>query len=300
MPSSSFNWGNCLKYATATDVGMRRATNQDSHIEMIAPDPAEWYRSGHLFVVADGMGAHVAGELASKIAIDQVALLYEKQLQKSPPEALLAAIRGANAEIHRRGQANVEFHNMGTTISSLLVLPQGAILGHVGDSRVYQLRKSNLRQLTFDHSLVWEMRASGQMSDQAEVLNAIPKNVITRSLGPHPDVQVDLEGPYPLQVGDKFLLCSDGLTGKVSDEEIGGILFNLDPQPAAEFLICLANLRGGPDNITVTIVEAVRPELATQLAQVNPLVVGDEDRPTHPVPGWLWASSQTSSRCCGS
>ncbi len=135
---------------------------------------------------------------------------------------------------------------MGTTASALLLLPQGALTGHVGDSRVYRLRGKCLEQLTFDHSLVWEMSAAGQLPKNA-LPGFVPKNIITRSLGPHADVKVDLEGPYPLEAGDTFLLCSDGLSGQVSDEEIGALLHCLPPAEAAQVLVDLANLRGGPD-----------------------------------------------------
>ena len=129
-------------------------------------------------------------------------------------------------------------------------------MGHVGDSRVYRLRKDRLDQLTFDHSLVWEMMAAGQMP-RGEVASFIPKNIITRSLGPHADVQIDLEGPFPLQVGDTFMICSDGLTGQVRDEEIGPILSTLSPQEAVRVLVDMANLRGGPDNITAIVVRVL-------------------------------------------
>jgi protein phosphatase len=127
-------------------------------------------------------------------------------------------------------------------------------VAHIGDSRVYRLRGDLLEQLTFDHSLVWEMAAAGQMSE-ADVPAYIPKNVITRSLGPHATVHVDLEGPFSAQAGDTFLICSDGLSGPVNDEEIGAIMRSHNPQDAADTLVDVANLRGGPDNISVIVVQ---------------------------------------------
>jgi protein phosphatase len=127
----------------------------------------------------------------------------------------------------------------------------------VGDSRVYQLRGESLYQLTFDHSLVWEMRAAGELSDESANSGAIPKNVITRSLGPNAHVQVDIEGPFPVQKGDRFLVCSDGLSGQITDEEIAVIMASLPPQEAGQLMIDLSNLRGGPDNITAVIVHAL-------------------------------------------
>jgi protein phosphatase len=131
----------------------------------------------------------------------------------------------------------------------------------VGDSRIYRFRGGAISQLTFDHSLQWELRASGQLPEGSDIAAVVPKNVITRSLGPNPAVQIDLEGPHPIAMGDVYLLCSDGLTGRVEDQEIGAILASLPPAEAAQALIDLANLRGGPDNITVLIGRVTGQEL---------------------------------------
>jgi protein phosphatase len=250
-----------LKVAALTDIGMRRTTNQDAHAVVLAPSLEMLRLRGHLLIVADGMGAHAAGELASKLAVDGIPHLYLKYTDLPPNEALLRAIRETNTEIHRRGQANIDFHHMGTTCSALVLLPEQAWIAHVGDSRVYRLRGQRLSQLTFDHSLQWELRASGQLPAGSDLAAIIPKNVITRSLGPNPHVEIDLEGPLPIAEGDIYLLCSDGLTGRVEDAEIGAILTTLPPDEAAAVLVDLANLRGGPDNITVVIAQVVGPEL---------------------------------------
>jgi protein phosphatase len=164
---------------------------------------------------------------------------------------------------------------MGTTASVLVLVPQGALVAHVGDSRVYRLRGARIEQLTFDHSLVWEMTASGQYNPSMP--NLVPKNIITRSLGPHKNVQVDLEGPFPLEVGDTFLLCSDGLSGLVKDEEMGVIMGTLPPAEAAQVLIDLANLRGGPDNITVLIIRITGQAMTARAnSQAAPLALADE------------------------
>jgi PPM family protein phosphatase len=241
--------------ASATHVGMRRKNNQDSHVVLLSSDQAGWEKYGHLLVVADGMGAHAAGELASQMAVEQIPLHYQKLQRGSHADALAQALTETNSEIYRRGQANPVFRSMGTTTCALAVVPEGAIIAHVGDSRVYRLRGSVFEQLTFDHSLVWEMRAAGDISEEAIKNSTIPKNVITRSLGPNANVAVDIEGPFPLQVGDRFLLCSDGLSGQLSDEEIGTLLMLLDIETAVQAMVDLANLRGGPDNITVVIGE---------------------------------------------
>jgi len=253
---------------------MRRTTNQDSHALLAADSSPLLESRGHLLMVADGMGAHAAGELASKLAVDGVPHLYHKYAEMSPPEALLRAFRETNTEINRRGSANTDFHNMGTTGSVLVLLPQGAIAGHVGDSRIYRLRGNTISQLTFDHSLQWELKASGQMPEGADISAVVPKNVITRSLGPNAIVEVDLEGPHAIELGDVYLLCSDGLTGRVEDEEIGAILASLSPNEAAHALVDLANLRGGPDNVTVLIGKVTGKELVPDQTTTAPLRMG--------------------------
>jgi PPM family protein phosphatase len=272
-------WSDALEYVAISDVGMRRASNQDAHAEVVAPDAEHWLRRGHVFVVCDGMGAHAAGELASKMAVDSIPHTYLKLADQPVPDALRKSVQEANGQIYSRGQANADFHGMGTTASTLVLLPQGALVAHVGDSRVYRLRGKRLEQLTFDHSLVWEMSAAGQVPKDA-IPPFVPKNVITRSLGPHPNVQVDLEGPFPLEVGDTFLLCSDGLTGQVNDEEIGAILQSLPPKEAAQVLVDLANLRGGPDNVTVLVIRVKSPALTPAGGyQVEPLALNGEAEP---------------------
>lgn len=277
-------WMEHLRFAAVSDIGMRRLNNQDASLPLPAADEQSWQSRGHLFLVADGMGAHAAGELASRMAVQAVAHHYQKLVQLPPSESLLRAMEEANAEIHQRGQANSEFHNMGTTCSALLLLPQGALIGHVGDSRVYRMHQGMLQQLTFDHSLLWEMRAAGQITDPNLALN-IPKNVITRSLGPQSTVQVDREGPFDVQVGDRFLMCTDGLMARLEDSEIGLLLSALPPQEAAHLFVDLANIRGGPDNITVIVVEMTGDRNA---GGTEPLVVRPEIGPVQRPPISLW------------
>lgn len=286
MSESLLNWDDFLHVASVSDVGMRRANNQDNFCVSMASSIDQWNRKGHLFVVADGMGAHAAGELASKLAIDHIPHLYAKYNDMLPHDAMRKAVKDANSEIHRRGQANEEFHNMGTTCCVLNILPQGAVVAHIGDSRVYRYSQNRIEQLTFDHSLVWEMKAAGQLTEEEEKRGKIPKNVITRSLGPYAECKVDLEGPFPVQVGDSFLLCSDGLTAVISDSEIGSVMANMPPDEAAKVLVDLSNLRGGPDNITVIIVKIAHPQIAT--AQNIGAAQSQGQKPTHGAPSWVW------------
>jgi len=246
-------WEQQVQYASISDIGFRRRNNQDSYTTQLSSDQETWLSRGHLFVVADGMGGHAVGELASKIAVDTLPLSYFKTKDCDIPEALKQATEAANASIHERGTANRDFLRMGTTCTSLVLSPQGCVIGHVGDSRCYRIRGSRIDQLSFDHSLQWELLRRGQLKPEDIYLHE-PRHVITRSLGPEESVQVDIEGPYPVQSGDIFLLCSDGLTGHLDDSEIGTIARELPPNEACKLLVNLANLRGGSDNITVLII----------------------------------------------
>ncbi len=241
-----------VEVAQLSDLGMRRMNNQDALAVVVTDDEAKWRSRGHLLMVADGMGAHAAGELASKMAADNIPHTYFKLRDLYPPAALRQAIREVNGLIFAKGQSNIGFQGMGTTCSCLVLLPQGALVAHVGDSRIYRLRGHRLSQLTFDHSLVWEMAAAGRMSEE-DVPSYIPKNVITRSLGPHENVNIDLEGLFDAAAGDVFLLCSDGLSGQISDAEIAALLHCLPPEEAAQTMVDFANLRGGPDNISIIV-----------------------------------------------
>jgi protein phosphatase len=243
-----------LEYASLTDVGVRRSHNQDNHAVLLATDEQQWQARGHIFLVADGMGAHAVGELASEQAVGVIPHLYDKYAPQGTMTALRKAFVEANASIHSRGQQNKEFEGMGTTATALVLRPDGAWIGHVGDSRCYRVRDGKIEQLSFDHSMVWEY-ARRQKIDPDKV-QGIPSNVIFRSLGPEPLVAVDIEGVHPIHADDVFVLCSDGLSGLVSDAEIGAVVSVLSPNEACRLLIDLANLRGGPDNITVIVVRA--------------------------------------------
>jgi protein phosphatase len=274
-----------FEHAALTDVGVRRSHNQDAHVVMPAGDAELWQRRGHVFLVADGMGAHAVGELASKLAVDGIPHIYSKYADEGPVTALRKAFIETNVVINTRGQQNKEFEGMGTTGTALVLRPEGAWIGHVGDSRVYRLRDGMMEQLSFDHSLVWEL-ARRQKVDPRE-LPSIPSNVIVRSLGPERDVQVDIEGPHPLREGDIFVLCSDGLSGPVSDREIGAVISALPPEEACRFLVDLANLHGGPDNITVLVVRVGGAFSREPLASAEPaLARGSRLNPM----GWrdLW------------
>jgi serine/threonine protein phosphatase PrpC len=267
-----------LEYCEHTDIGRRRANNQDAKAVLVPWSREQYRRRGWLFVVADGMGAHAAGEMASAIAAEQVPLAYEKLAARSPPLALHSSIRQANAEIHARGQSSPDLKGMGTTCTALALVPRGALVGHVGDSRAYRVRRGRIEQLTCDHSLAWELEATAA---EGTVINT-PRNIITRSLGPHESVKIDMEGPFPVEAGDVFILCSDGLSGQVEDAEIGLVAEHLAPTEAAAALVGLALVRGGPDNITVIVARAGEKEVSRVSMTDEPWPLTEQGLETSP------------------
>jgi protein phosphatase len=248
-------WKKSIRYGYISDIGMRRSNNQDSYGVRIAGTVYQWLTRGHLFVIADGMGAHAAGEVASKMAVDTVMQSYLKRTNESPINAILHAVMDAHNRIRERSRRENAFHDMGTTCDAFAMLPCGLVIAHVGDSRVYRIRSNYIEQLTFDHSLVWEICEANKLPFDCPPYH-IPKNQITRSLGPTEKLKIDVEGPFRINVGDIFLSCSDGLTGQVKDYEIGEIVTLFPPDIAAETLINITNLRGGPDNTTIIIAQA--------------------------------------------
>ena len=243
-----------IRYASLTDVGVKRSHNQDACATQPASDAAVWEAQGHVFIVADGMGGHAVGEKASAKAVRDIPLTYLKHVApEGVHPAIVRAFTEANASIYAIGQNNPEFKGLGTTATALFLRPEGIWVGHVGDSRAYRVRGARVQQLTFDHSWVWEV-ARRQGIDPDE-LGDFKKNVIIRSLGPDATVEVDVEGPHPTEPGDVFLLCSDGLSNVVSPDEIGAVTALFGPDEACQHLVSLANIRGGPDNITCLIVQ---------------------------------------------
>lgn len=268
--------GNTLVHAERTDVGRRRSSNQDAMQVLPPASGSQYAQRGWLFVVADGMGAHAAGERASAMAVERVPVIYEQIAPRSPPLAMRRALESVNQEIHATGNASPELEGMGTTCTAVAILPRGALIGHVGDSRAYRIRKGIIHQLTRDHSLVWELEASAGMTAE-QAAGAAPKNIITRSMGPHAAVDADLEGPHPVEDGDVYLLSSDGLTGQIADEEIGLFAGTLDPKEAAEALVGLTLIRGAPDNVTVLVVRAGPAEVSKVSASDRPWILSDNE-----------------------
>jgi protein phosphatase len=246
-------WEQLVEFAAKTDVGFRRRNNEDACVALLAKEEEVFRERGHVFVVADGMGGHAVGELASKIATDTLPQSFLKSRGGDVVLAMKSAVEAANRTIHARGSQNRDFLRMGTTCTALALCEQGAVIGHVGDSRAYRVRRDRIDQLTFDHSLQWELEMRGRLPPEDIALQE-HRNVITRSLGPEPHVEVDTEGPFPVFPDDVFVVCSDGLTSHVREAEIATIVRELPPKAAARLLVNLANLRGGTDNITVIVI----------------------------------------------
>jgi PPM family protein phosphatase len=242
-----------------TDVGMKRTNNEDAYL---INDEL------NLFVVCDGMGGHVGGEMASSIAVNTVEEVLSTVEAEPPPatgedateatrEKLRYAVRLAGKRIYEKASAEPEFKGMGTTVLVMLVESNNAYVAHVGDSRAYLVRADTIEQLTEDHSLVNEKIRAGVLTPE-EAKHHKLRNIITRSLGYQEEVDVDIQ-VRALRRNDVFLLCTDGLSNLVEPAEMGETLRTLSPQTAVRRLVDLACTRGGEDNITtlVTRIEEV-------------------------------------------
>jgi serine/threonine protein phosphatase PrpC len=235
-----------LSSFAGTDVGLARSGNEDSHL-----------RGRTVFAVADGLGGHQGGEVASAMAVEPLAALDGHAFADAQraAEALAEAIREANLAILRRARSDPELWGMGTTVSAAAVAGDRVLqLAHVGDSRAYLLRAgAPLRQLTTDHTVVQEAVARGLLTRQQAAVHP-QRGVVTRAVGLDPQVPVDLPEPLELEAGDQVLLCTDGLTEVVGDERIAAVLASqADGDDACRALIAAANQGGGPDNVTVVL-----------------------------------------------
>lgn len=248
-----------IRYAARTDVGLKRTHNED-YFALIEED--------RLFMVADGMGGHASGDVASKLSTEVIGEFYRHsrdpeaqwpvryEPQRSFPEnRMLASIRLANERIHLESLRNRNQRGMGTTIVALHLNGEDGYVAHVGDSRCYRVREGELVSLTRDHSLLEDWKdARPDLSDE-EIRDFPHKNVITRALGMRDAVDVDV-ARFKVQDGDRFLLCSDGLCGMLSDQEIYEIVHGIErPEDAVTELIERSNRAGGEDNISAMLIE---------------------------------------------
>jgi protein phosphatase len=235
-----------LRHAAGTDVGRARDHNEDTFAVEEQPEHPE---AGRLFVVCDGMGGYASGEVASGIAAETIVERYFAAAG-DPGPALRAAFTDANQRIYTHGHGK-----MGTTGVAALFLADAVLLANVGDSRAYLIRNGQPRQLTRDHSFVEEQVSAGVITAN-QARESSYRNIITRALGHRPDVEVDLYTER-LKTGDRVLLCSDGLHGQVTPEEIAEIAGTQRLEAAVSALVALANERGGPDNITAVLIEVL-------------------------------------------
>ncbi len=236
---------------SGTDTGLQRRANEDS---MLVRSP--------LFVVADGMGGAQAGEVASRLAVDA----FNGGLSDSsdPEASLLAQVEQANARINELSHANIEHAGMGTTITAVYLGEQEVVVAHVGDSRAYCMREGELLRLTDDHSLVDELIRQGKLTPE-EAEEHPQRSVITRALGPEAIVEVDVR-TFRARPGDVYLVCSDGLTTMLAEDDLLGVLVsNPVLRDAGEQLIAAANAAGGKDNITVVLLRVEEAPSAGEL-----------------------------------
>jgi serine/threonine protein phosphatase PrpC len=252
-----------------TDVGRGRPANEDS----VLVDHED-----RLYAVADGMGGHRAGEVASATAIDALKAAF------ADGAPLDQAVGEANAAVFEKASSNLDMRGMGTTLTAAALLDDHRVLlGHVGDSRAYLMRDGAVTRITEDHSLVEQLVREGRLSPE-EAASHPQKAIITRALGIDPEVEVDTY-PIDLRPGDRLLLCSDGLTNMLTDPAIAGVLRRQpDPQQAADMLVDMANEAGGDDNITVVVIDALADPAAEGPAASPALGTRGPDEPTGEFP----------------
>lgn len=247
-----------IKYFGNTDIGLVRTENQDSLGKYPENDLDLHALKGQLFIVADGMGGHTGGKLASSLAVETVIDAYSNSTGNNLADVLKHSIETANERIFKKAAGSTEYNRMGTTFVSLLLKDNEGIIGHVGDSRIYKIENNSITQLTEDHTKVNEMLREGILTPQ-EAENYPNKSVLARALGVTEKVKVDIIKDIVLKPGQIFILCTDGLA-KVSSEEILNIISGNSIDNAGNKLINLANERGGKDNVTVQIISVTEGE----------------------------------------
>jgi serine/threonine protein phosphatase PrpC len=243
-----------LEVAQRTDIGRTRESNEDNLLAVVPEDDVLLGAKGALFVVSDGLGGHGRGEVASELAVRHIRDAYYQDARDDVPAVLREAVERANAAVYQAGEperARGEQHGMGATCVAAVLRDQTLYAANVGDSRVYILHEGALRQVTRDHSLVAQMVARGEITPD-EARTHEQRHIIYRSLG-QPQVEVDLFSE-PMVEGDTLILCTDGLCGVVTDDDLRAIVERYGPDEGAQQLIARANEAGGPDNVTAIVV----------------------------------------------
>ena len=267
-----------LDVAQLTDVGRRREHNEDNMAFVIPKDQQVMAKKGALFIVADGMGGHAAGEVASEIAVDTVSNVYYQDESDDVATSLLHSIKRANSLIHQRAAENMLRSGMGTTCVAAVLRGNMAYVANVGDSRAYLVRNGQVKQVSQDHSWVAEQVRAGLLTEDQARTHA-QRNVITRCLGTQPDVEIDVF-PESLEEHDSLVLCTDGLSGLVSDDEILRIVAQSAPQESVYHLVERANENGGPDNITAIVISVQEVGWEPPSSVRRPVYVGTNGRET--------------------
>ena len=240
----------------ATNPGCVRAENQDAAVFSRPADDLSLMTHGVIALVADGMGGCNGGEVASAMACDRIPKIYFAS-NGPAPAALRASLEAVNAEIYQEAQTQPNLRGMGTTAVAFAITSSHGWLAYVGDSRLYLIRRGQIYRMSEDHSLVFEMVHKGLLTVE-EARNHADRNVLSRALGSRPQVEVSCwEEPFPIQPGDRFLLCSDGLHDLVTDEKMLELAHSGELSVASERLVRTANENGGHDNISVILLEAV-------------------------------------------
>jgi len=242
-----------IEAASLTDVGRQRSNNEDSYLYWEAGSDEEFRRKGRLAVIADGMGGYEGGQEASRLAVETVRAVYEHALGADPQVTLLEAFELAHQSIQRYATDHPQFHGMGTTCTAVAIVGRQLHFAHVGDSRLYHIRAETISRLTRDHSYVGKLVESGIVrSEDAE--SHPQRHVLTAALGSGRQVVPDAsDRPFPLEEGDTLVLCTDGLWGVVGDLELGRVAQSNSSAEACVALVRMALERGGPDNITVSV-----------------------------------------------
>jgi len=246
-----------IQLGNLTDTGCQRERNEDYYCYAEPDDEDLFRRKGRLAVVADGMGGHEGGQVASGIAVDTVRDTYLNHTGDDPSESLRDAFQQAHAAILDYARDHPDLHGMGTTCTAAVVRDHQLFYGHVGDSRLYLIRGFSISQLSQDHSRVGQLVRDGLLTPEEAAVHP-ERNVLTAALGMDSELPLHLpQEPIPLEANDIVLICSDGLHGLVSNEELLGVAAGAPPREACQELVRIAKDRGGFDNITVQILRVL-------------------------------------------
>lgn len=246
---------NPIDVCMLSDVGCCRSQNEDAVLFVRPVSKTVEQQKGILTVLADGMGGHQSGQIASRMAVDLISDTYYKT-GSSPMKALENAFADANTRIFQKAGQNDAFKGMGTTITALVLIGDRAFICHVGDSRLYRIRNNEMEQLTEDHTVVYELVKQGII--RLEDAQKHPdKNLVTRAMGTRPQMELFTKGPIRVLPGDHFILCSDGLYELVKDEELKQTVLAHSPHEACKRLILSARANGGYDNISIGVITVI-------------------------------------------